>query len=167
MDCSTLERLIESHEPVELIDIRSTSQFREAHIPGARSVPFPQLANPKRFCRWRPTLENVYVVSDDCVKASLATGILRSRGYANAAVVKGGIDAWTAQRLPVSSGRITPKLPSFLNAGSMLLGVVAACAVVFGKFLIASLVLVSAIALLIKAMLVTRPALPSAQLRAC
>ena len=39
MDCLTLETLIENHEPVNLIDIRSRNEFRAIHIPGARCFP--------------------------------------------------------------------------------------------------------------------------------
>ena len=44
MDCSTLETLIENHEPVNLIDIRPKNEFREMHIPGARSLPLAELS---------------------------------------------------------------------------------------------------------------------------
>ena len=158
-DCATLEMLIENQEPVELIDIRPKAEFRAAHIRGARSVPFAQLAKPKGFCRWRPTIQNLYVISDDCVKASLATGILRACGYRNAIVVEGGINAWRAQGLPMSN-EATLKFPSFLNAGSILLGLLAGCAVVLGKFLIGGLILMSGTALFLKAMLLTRASAP-------
>jgi len=156
MDCSTLEMLIENREPLDLIDIRPKDQFRAVHIPGARSVPFAQLARPKGFRRFRRRIESVYVISDDRAKASLATGILRACGYMNAIVVEGGMQAWTSQGLPTSKDEAPIKLPNFLNAGSILLGLGAAGAIVFGKFLIAGLVLVSATALFLKAMFVTR-----------
>ena len=44
MDCLTLETLIENHEPVDLIDIRPKNEFREMHIPGARSLPLAELS---------------------------------------------------------------------------------------------------------------------------
>ena len=158
MDCSTLEMLIENRERLDLIDIRPKDEFRAMHIPGARSVPFAQLARPKGFRRFRRTIESVYVISDDRVKASLATGILRACGYMNAIVVEGGMNAWMSQGLPTSKNRAQIKLPNFLNAGSILLGLGASLAVVLGKFLIAGLILVSATALFLKAMFVTRGA---------
>jgi rhodanese-related sulfurtransferase len=158
MDCSTLEMLIENREPLDLIDIRPKDEFRAVHIPGARSVPFAQLATPKGFRRFRPTIESVYVISDDRAKASLATGILRACGHMNVIVVEGGMKAWMSQGLPTSKNGAQIKLPNFLNVGSILLGLGAGGAIVFGKFLIAGLVLVSATALFLKAMLVTRGA---------
>ena len=83
-DCSMLEILIECHEPVDLIDIRSKKQFSVMHIPRARSVPFSELAKPKHFLKWRRTSAPIYVVADDRVKTSLALGILRACGYQNA-----------------------------------------------------------------------------------
>jgi rhodanese-related sulfurtransferase len=160
MDCSTLEMLIENREPLDLIDIRPKDEFRTVHIPGALSVPFAQLARPKGFRRFRRTIESVYVISDDRAKASLATGILKAYGYMNAIVVEGGMQAWMSQGLPTSKDEAPIKSPNFLNAGSILLGLAAGCAIVFGKFLIAGLVLLSATALFLKAMTVTRATTP-------
>jgi rhodanese-related sulfurtransferase len=164
LDCSTLEMLIENREPLDLIDIRPKDEFRAVHIPGARSVPFAQLARPKGFRRFRRTIESVYVISDDRATASLATGILRACGYVNAIVVEGGMDAWMSQGLPTSRSKTQIKLPNFLNAGSILLGLSAGLAVVLGKFLIAGLILVSATALFLKAMFVTRASTPDGSL---
>ena len=158
MDCSTLEMLIENREPVDLIDIRPKTEFRAMHIAGARSIPFSQLAKPKGFRRFRPTIESVYVISDDRAKASLATGILRACGYMNAIVVEGGMKAWNSQGLPVLREKTPIKLPNFLNAGSIFLGLTAGVAIVAGRFLIAGLILISATALFLKAMLVARTA---------
>ncbi|PYL17509.1 MAG: hypothetical protein DME30_06775 [Verrucomicrobia bacterium] len=44
MDCSTLGMLVVNHEPIELIDVRSKNEFAAMHIPGARSIPFGELA---------------------------------------------------------------------------------------------------------------------------
>jgi rhodanese-related sulfurtransferase len=92
MDCLALETLIVNHEPIELIDVRSRKEFAAMHIPGARSVPFGELAATKIFRRGRPTTERVYVISaGGHARASLATGILRSAGCVNAVPVDGGM----------------------------------------------------------------------------
>src|SRR5947207_11122462 len=88
MDCLALETLVVNHEPVELIDVRSRKEFAAMHIPGARSVPFGELAATRIFRRERPTTERVYVISaGGHARASLATGILRSAGCVNAVPV--------------------------------------------------------------------------------
>ena len=102
MDCLALETLVVNHEPVELIDVRSRKEFAAMHIPGARSVPFGELAATKIFRRRRPTTERVYVISaDGHARASLATGILRSAGCVNAVPVDGGMKDWLARGFPL------------------------------------------------------------------
>ena len=90
IDCSKLETLIENHEPIELIDVRSKNEFAAMHIPGGRSLPFAELAALRISLRPRQMTERVCVISDDRASASLATGILRSSGCVDAVVVDGG-----------------------------------------------------------------------------
>jgi len=106
MDCLALETLVVNHEPVELIDVRSRKEFAAMHIPGARSVPFGELAATKIFRRERPTRERVYVISaGGHARASLATGILRSAGCVNAVPVDGGMKDWVARGFPLQRKR--------------------------------------------------------------
>ncbi len=162
MDCATLETLIDNREPVNLIDIRSNKEFREMHIVGARSLPFATLASPKGFLRYRRTNEQVYVVSDDRVRASLAIGILRASGYMNAMVVEGGMKAWIAQGFPVLSQRITFGSRNALRAVVGLLFIGAGILIVLSKTLIAALVLLCATAILLKG-LFTRTSPPESR----
>jgi len=151
MDCVTLDTLIENHEPVNLIDIRTKNEFREMHIPGARSLPFAELASSKGFLRYRPTIERVYIVSDDRGQASLATGILRASGHMNAMVIDGGMKAWIGQGFPVARNFTSLRLPNLLSA---IAAVLAAVGIAFAvtKILVAAiiLILVGAAALLLK-----------------
>jgi len=97
MDCSSLRMSVINHEPIELIDVRSRNEFAAMHIPGARSVPFGELAARRIFRRRRLTKERVYVISaDGHTGASLATGLLRSAGCVNAVPVDGGMKDWVA-----------------------------------------------------------------------
>ena len=106
MDCLALETLVVNHEPMELIDVRSREEFAAMHIPGARSVPFGELAATRIFRRERPTTQRVYVISaGGHARASLATGILRSAGCVNAVPVDGGMKDWVARGFPVRRKR--------------------------------------------------------------
>ena len=106
MDCLALETLVVNHEPIELIDVRSRKEFAAMHIPGARSVPFGELAATRIFRRGRPTTERVYVISaGGHTQASLATGILRSAGCVNAVPVDGGMKDWLARGFPLQRKR--------------------------------------------------------------
>ena len=123
MDCATLGMLIENHEPVDLIDIRSKKEFSSMHIPGARSLPFRELAVSKGFRRYRPINESVYIVGDDQGKASLAAGILRACGYMNTAVLDGGMKAWLEQGLPIRCAGFSRKIPTSMRAIAVILAI--------------------------------------------
>ncbi len=155
MDCVTLEILRENHEPMNVIDIRSRKEFSAMHIPGARSLPFAELASPRGFARYRRTSEQTYVVSDDRVRASLATGILRASGYLNAMVVDGGMKAWLAQGFPVLRKCPSPKLPTLLHATAILFGITG-IALALAKFLFLSAILICAGVFLFQASLLLR-----------
>jgi rhodanese-related sulfurtransferase len=155
VDCPTLGLLIQNHEPLELIDIRPRTEFSAMHIPGARSLPFAELAKPRRILKWRRKVEPIYIVSDDRVKASLAAGILRSNGYLNATVVDGGMKQWRAQGLPVLTKSLSFR-PNFLRTGSTVAGIVALVALGLMKILVGALVMMSALALFTKARLIQR-----------
>jgi rhodanese-related sulfurtransferase len=102
MDYSILKGLITNRDPIEVIDVRSKNEFAAAHIPGARSLPFDELAAPKIFERLRPTKQVICIISDrGHVRASLATGIFRSAGCLNAIPLVGGMKDWMARGLPV------------------------------------------------------------------
>ena len=106
MDCLALETLVVNHEPIELIDIRSKKEFAAMHIPGARSVPFGELAATRIFRRGRRTTERVYVISaGGQARPNLATGILRSAGCVNAVPVDGGMKDWLARGFPLQRKR--------------------------------------------------------------
>jgi len=157
MDCVTLEMLRENHQPMNLIDIRSRKEFSAMHIPGARSLPFAELASPRGFGRYRPSIDQVYVISDDRVRASVATGILRASGYTNATVVDGGMEAWIEQGFPVLRSALWFKLPAVLSATAVLSGITG-IALALAKFLFLSAILICAGAFLFQASLLLRAA---------
>jgi len=140
MDCLALETLVVNHEPVELIDVRSKKEFAAMHIPGARSVPFGELAATKIFRRRRPTTERVYVISaDGHARASLATGILRSAGCVNAVPVDGGMKDWLARGFPLQRKRFSSSRAADFIARAALPVMGAGVALVLREFTAAAL----------------------------
>ena len=121
MDCLALETLVVNHEPMELIDVRSREEFAAMHIPGARSVPFRELAATRIFRKRRPTTERVYVISaGGHTRASLATGILRSAGCVNAVPVDGGMKDWLARGFPLQRKRPSiSRAADFISEGGV------------------------------------------------
>ena len=157
MDCSALGALVANHEPIELIDVRSKKEFAAMHIPGARSLPFGELAGPGIFRRRRPTTERVYVISaEGHTRASLATGMLRSAGCVNAVPVDGGMKDWVARGFPVRRKRFSLKIPANLTAGAVLPVMAACVAVVRHEIIVAALLAAIAGLLLLKANFLSR-----------
>ena len=106
-----LARLIATHQPFDLIDVRTKEEFDKAHIPGARSIPLPELRASKVLRdRKLSATEPLYVICRSRVLAGLASGILEGAGCANAVVVDGGMETWQAQGLPVVHKKWFPKI---------------------------------------------------------
>ena len=157
MDCSALGALVANHEPIELIDVRSKNEFAAIHIPGARSVPFAELAEPGLFRRRRLTTKRVYVISaNGHARASLATGMLRSAGCVNAVPVDGGMKDWVARGFPVRRKRFSLKIPANLIAGAVLPVMAACVAVVRHEIIVAALLAAIAGLLVLKANFLSR-----------
>lgn len=106
-----LARLIATHQPFDLIDVRTKEEFDKAHIPGARSIPLPELRASKVLRdRKLPATEPLYVICRSRALAGLASGILEGAGCTNAVVVDGGMETWQAQGLPGGRKKCFPKI---------------------------------------------------------
>jgi rhodanese-related sulfurtransferase len=148
MDCSALGTLVVNHEPIELIDVRPKKEFAAMHIPGARSVPFGELAATRIFRRRRPTTERVYVISaGGHARASIATGILRSAGCVNAVPVDGGMKDWVARGIPLQHKRFSISRAADFIARAALPMMGAGVAVALREFTAAALLFAIAVVL--------------------
>ncbi|WP_319482699.1 rhodanese-like domain-containing protein [uncultured Draconibacterium sp.] len=96
---------------IQLIDLRSVSEFMESNIPGSINIPFNDLLNPN----WEGYLNqdkvrNVYYANGDKT-ANLAWTIVGGLGYANSFVMKGGMNEWYLMVMysKFEGERITPR----------------------------------------------------------
>ena len=91
-----LAKLLEGDTSFALLDVREIGEYNQAHIPGACSL-------PRRLIEYRlPRLvpnpsTNVVVCDDDTRRAAFTLGTLQRMGYANASILEGGINRWTAR----------------------------------------------------------------------
>lgn len=94
-----LKWLLDSRQPVVLVDLRSPRDFRRGHLPGARSLPQAELE--QRFAEI-PT-QPMVVLYCQCPleEAASAYHLLEARGYANHVVLSEGYDGWLKRRYPV------------------------------------------------------------------
>jgi rhodanese-related sulfurtransferase len=94
-----LKWLLDSRQPVVVVDLRGSRDFRRGHLPGARSLPQAELE--RRFAEI-PT-EPMVVLYCQCPleEAAAAYHLLESKGYANHVVLSEGYDGWLKRRFPV------------------------------------------------------------------
>jgi rhodanese-related sulfurtransferase len=94
--------LIETRPDLQLIDCRSPEEFRQGALPGSKLIPF-----------WEFTKGNYNLPKDRPVLLvcavggrSLAVGqLLAAKGYREVYNLKGGLDAWVEQRVPLPAAR--------------------------------------------------------------
>ena len=121
---AALRDLMQSGEPVDLIDVRTPVEFREVHVTIARNVPLDQLdANAIRDSR-AAKKEPLYVICKSGSRGRQACEKLVAAGYANVINVEGGTAAWDAAGFPVLRGKkaIALERQVRIAAGSLVVG---------------------------------------------
>ena len=87
---------------VTVLDVRPSEEFRAGHIPGALSVPLPELK--KRFAELSKNREVVaYCRGPYCVMAIEAVDLLRKKGFKAHRMEQGVVD-WRARGWRVETG---------------------------------------------------------------
>ena len=98
-----LARLIQIGTPPIVIDVRSTREYRQGHIPGAIHIPFCQtlyradeLAVPRH--------KTVVVTCAHGPRAGIGKFALRRAGFENVVYLDGHMSGWYKTGLPVVAG---------------------------------------------------------------
>lgn len=115
-----LHDLVEAGTPVDLIDVRTPVEFREAHLSFARNVPLDQLDAANLAS---PTNGPLYVICRTGNRASQACGKLLAAGHGHVVNVEGGTQAWDQAGLPIVRGKkaISLERQVRIAAGSLVL----------------------------------------------
>jgi ArsR family transcriptional regulator len=95
-----LKWLIDSRQPVVVVDLRPASEFRRGHLPGAVSVPLAELE--RRIAEIPTTPMVVLYCRCPLEEAAGAYHVLEAKGYANHVVLQEGYDGWIKRRYPVT-----------------------------------------------------------------
>jgi len=88
---------------VILVDCRTQADYARAHLAGARHIPLAELPRrldelkPKRTKKSRPIL----VIGGNSRHSARALTILRRAGLTDSYSLKGGIEAWRREQLPL------------------------------------------------------------------
>ena len=95
-----LKWLIDSRQPVVVVDLRKPQEFRGGHLPGAISVPLAEL--DRRFAEIPTSPMVVLYCQCPIEEAATAYAFLESKGYLNHVVLEEGYDGWLRRRYPVT-----------------------------------------------------------------
>ena len=102
-----LRDLLRGDGELALIDVREELIFSQRHLLLARSVPLSRFE--LKFVQLVPRRATPIVLCDDNDGlAARAAAILTRNGYANVAMLKGGVDAWAAAGFELFSGVNVP-----------------------------------------------------------
>ena len=95
-----VKRLMDAGETLVLIDLRKPGEYRSGHLPGARSLPITEL--DRRFAEIPRSPRVILYCACPIEDIATAFTFLRTKGYANHAILEGGFDSWLRQRYPVT-----------------------------------------------------------------
>ena len=99
MNALELNTLLHGHAESRLLDVRTASEFENAHIAGAYNVPLDQLNEHAHEIR--TARGPVVLICQSGHRAQRAEALLRSAGMPNLHVLEGGMKDWIARALPV------------------------------------------------------------------
>lgn len=107
MTAIELRRAQQADPRIRILDVRTPSEFEDAHIAGAYNVPLDQLA--EHTADLRAGADGMIVlVCQSGRRAQEAEALLRRSGMPNARVLDGGIQAWRGEGLPTT--RVRPRV---------------------------------------------------------
>ena len=97
-----LRRILDSSEPLKLVDVRSREDFAKEHIRGAISLPLDELDKAKQL--FKPD-DDIIVYCDSfvCSASSSAAKMLARMGFLKVRDYKGGLREWKMNDLPAES----------------------------------------------------------------
>jgi rhodanese-related sulfurtransferase len=129
MDISTispaeLERLCKEGKKIELIDVRTPTEFREVHVEVARNVPLDRLDVAAYMqAHDGPASEPLYVICHSGDRGRQACEKFLKAGFSNAVNIEGGTKACVEAGLPVIRGKKALSLDRQVRiaAGSLVL----------------------------------------------
>jgi rhodanese-related sulfurtransferase len=86
-----------------LVDLRAANQFKDGHIAGAKNLPADQIAADAKALDKLAAKTVVLYCGDGATTAAAQRSLARA-GAKNVYSLRGGLDAWKQENLPVVKG---------------------------------------------------------------
>ncbi len=96
-----LKWLLDSRQPVVVVDLRSPADFRRGHLPGAVSIPLAEL--DRRFAEIPTQPMVVLYCRCPIEEAATAYSFLEAKGYTNHVVLQDGLRRLAEASVPLDS----------------------------------------------------------------
>ena len=113
-----------------LIDVRTPSEFRAAHVKGAELHPLDQL-DPAALAQDNQSNRHVYILCQSGKRASIAARKLTQAGHTNIHVIDGGTEAAKAAGLEIVHGEGTISIERQTRMAAGILIVLGGLAAIF------------------------------------
>ncbi|MGD0463107.1 MAG: rhodanese-like domain-containing protein [Tepidisphaeraceae bacterium] len=117
-------RLIDSGQPIHILDVRTPAEFARVHALGARLMPLDELDPAAVAAQRRDADDPIYVICQSGGRAAKACQRLQEAGLAHVYFIQGGTAAWERMGLPVERGGgnvISLERQVRIGAGSLVL----------------------------------------------
>jgi len=92
VDCAALEAELKGSNPPVLVDVRTESEFKGGHIPGAINVPLDRLG--EIIVSAGPRDSDIVVYCHSGMRSGNAQKKLAGMGYSRVRNLRGGIAGW-------------------------------------------------------------------------
>ena len=98
--CRNFHRILQTDPSIQVVDVRSRSEWLKGHLPGAISIPLLDLDSKGRFIDLSgPSL----VYCHEGYRATTAASILLREGARDIGILIDGIEGWLASGLPLET----------------------------------------------------------------
>ncbi len=124
-----LHAIVQTGQPVDLMDVRTPAEFREVHVAVARNVPLDRLDALQIAAQRNGSQQTLYVICRSGGRGKQACEKILAQGYAQVVNVAGGTQAWEQAGFPVVRGQ---KCVSLERQGRIAAGTLVVTGAVLG-----------------------------------
>jgi rhodanese-related sulfurtransferase len=94
-----LNAYLTGHVPIQIVDVRTSVEWRRSHIPGAVRVPVNELKGHIASMQL-DAQQPIIAICLSAHRSIPAVRLLQAQGYENAVQLKGGMLAWWSKNYP-------------------------------------------------------------------